>query len=86
MGRTLSSGVEGEIRVSREIFVSEPWEIQVDSKGVRITYRSDDKVFIRRMSRADYRVGLENSLCQLNEYERTEARKVTPLRGRRREH
>jgi hypothetical protein len=69
-----------------EVFVPEPWKVEIDRRGVRITYRSDTDVFVRRMSRADYRTGLEVSLRQLNEYEAAEARKVVQLGRRGRQH
>ena len=50
-------------------FVSEPWVCEFDANGVTITYRSGDQTYTRRMSRPDYRVGLEVSLRQLNEFE-----------------
>jgi hypothetical protein len=69
-----------------EVFVPEPWKVEIDRRGVRITYRSDTDVFVRRMSRADYRTGLEVSLRQLNEYELRERCEVVPLRKGKRGH
>jgi hypothetical protein len=69
-----------------ELWVGTPWTIAVDNRGVSITYASGDQVYRRRMSRADYRMGLETSLRQLNEYEARERCEVLPIKRSQRGH
>lgn len=69
-----------------EIWVEGPWKTEIDGKGVRITYASGRETFVRRMSRGDYREGLESALRRLNEYELAEQCVVVPIGKRQRGH
>lgn len=65
------------------LFVTAAWTTEIDIRGVQITYRSGREEFVRRMSRADYRAGLEIGLRQLNDYESRERCEVVPIKGGR---
>jgi hypothetical protein len=60
--------------------------VTVDATGVRIEYVSGGELYIRRCTRAFMRRHCENALFTIDEYERTEARKVVPIPSKRRGH
>ncbi len=64
-----------------ELWVDEPWTSEPDSRGVSIIYRSGGETYKRRMSRADYRRGLESEIRKLNAFEAAEqkARRVVRM-------
>lgn len=66
-----------------ELWVNDPWTSTIDSRGVSITYKSGGETYRRRMSRADYRRGLEFELCKLDEFEASLRDNVTALRAPR---
>lgn len=67
-----------------EAWIPEPGHIEIDGGGVRITYRSGNHAYVRRMSRATFRRFAESGLRQLNAFEVEERGKVLRLRGRKR--
>jgi hypothetical protein len=68
-------------------YVDGPWECQIDTTGVTITYKSGCERYVRRMSRPDYRLGLEVSLRQLNAFEAAlRPAEVVPIKRKRHSH
>ncbi len=62
-----------------EAWVADAGFVEIDATGVRVTYRSGQHSYVRRMSRATFRSFVEVGIRQLNEFEARERENVVPM-------
>lgn len=69
-----------------KLWVDAPWDTVVDARGVTVTYKSGEAVYVRHLTHADYRYGLETGIRALNAWEKAERTRANVVKLDQRAH